>query len=53
MLSNVIDVDRSNEYLLLLKESAESHVSFNFLFERKELYDLYTQLRVLFQDLGE
>jgi hypothetical protein len=53
MISQIIDVPNSNDYVLLIKENEETHVSFSFYFNRKELYDLYTQLRAEFQDEGQ
>lgn len=53
MDSQVVDIPNSNDYAIMIKENEDSKIHFNFIYNRRELYDLYSQMRAIFQESGE
>jgi len=53
MQTQLVDIPNSNDYAIMFKEKEDSEITHTFSLDRRELYDLYTQIRAVFQESGE
>jgi len=50
METQIVEAE-NKRIIMMIKEKAESEMSFTFSGSRKEFYELYTSLRAMFQDV--